>query len=286
MMNITEIAERQSSDFAYKVEQVPLLLPNGKSTQFLANVRTDTNEVLGCVSDRYELLQNETLVGFSENLFAERKMNFNRRMVVTGGGSRFRAVYDFPDIGGKVNGQDLTLRLKVQNSFDGSLRASFQVGMFRLICSNGLAVPVNAIGMTKKHTASLDVDFIGRSLDNAVESFHNALPTFSAMSRIPVSTKEGKLIINNLVQRKIGLSERVASGVQSIWESPTHHEDRERNLWNLYNSFTQHLTHDVEGNSRRPKFELAERVNSGVLNAFARIARKGGSLDSLLVKMN
>lgn len=287
MMNITaETEERQSSDFNYKVVQVPFHLPNGQPTRFLANVRTDTNEVLGCVSDRYELLQNETLVGSSEKLFADRNMKFNRRMVVTGGGSRFRAIYDFPDIGGKVNGQDLTLRLKVQNSFDGSLRASFQVGMFRLICSNGLAVPVNAIGMTKKHTASLDVDFVGRSLDNAVQSFHNALPTFSAMSRIPVSTKEGKLIISNLVERKIGLSERVAAGVQSIWESPTHHEDRERNLWNLYNSFTQHLTHDVEGNSRRPKFELAERVNSGVLNAFARIARNGGSLDSLLVKMN
>lgn len=285
-MNIIETDnEQQTSEFNYKVEQVPFHLPNGDKTRFFANVRTDTNEVLGCVSDRYELLQNETLVGHSESLFRSRNMNFNRRIVVTNGGSRFRAIYDFPNIGGKVNGQDLTFRLKVQNSFDGSLRASFAVGLFRLICSNGLAAPVSAIGMTKKHTASLDVDFVGRSLDNAVESFYNALPTFSAMSRIPVTLRDGNQIITNLVERKIGLSERVAAGVQSVWENPTHHEDRERNLWNLYNAFTQHLTHGVEENGRRPKFELAERVNSGVLTTFAKAVRKG-SYDDLLVKMN
>jgi hypothetical protein len=180
----------------------------------------------------------------------------------------------------KLNGQDLTFRLKVQNSFDGSLRASFAVGLFRLICSNGLAVPVNAIGMTKKHTQSLDVDFLSRAFDSSVRTFHESIPVLSKLIETPVNQRDGGRILDGLVARKV-LSDRMSEGVKAVWESPTYHEDRDRNLWNLYNATTQHLTHTVEGR----RFELAERVNSGVLGAFTKAVRNGG-VESLMVTLN
>ena len=49
--------------------------------------------------------------------------------------------------------------------------------------------------------------------------------------------------------------------IQMVWDNPTHKEDEGRNLYNLYNATTQHLTHDVEGG----RFEYARRVSSQVL---------------------
>lgn len=275
------IDERQTDKWNYEVEQVPLFTPTGEQTRFFGNRRKDNGEVLGVVTDKYEVLQNGTMFETTEELFRKKGMNtFKRKEVVTHGGARVRAIYDFPDMGVKMNGQDLTFRLKVQNSFDGSLRASFAVGLFRLICSNGMAVPVNAIGMTKKHTQSLDVDFLGRGFDSAVRTFHESIPVLAKLIETPVSQTDGVRILDGLVARKV-LSDRMSDGIKGVWENPTHHEDRDRNLWNLYNATTQHLTHSVEGR----RFELAERVNSGVLGAFTRAVRNGG-VESLMVTLN
>jgi hypothetical protein len=278
--------ERISSKFDYKVEQVPLLTQDGQATRFFGTRRTDTGEVFATVTDRYEILQNETLLESSENLFKGKGLNvFKRKEVVTHGGARMRALYDFPNIGAKVDGQDLTFRLAVQNSFDGSLRASFQVGMVRLICTNGMAAPVNTLNLTRKHTSSLDVDFVGRALDHAVESFHNAIPAFQRMSEMPVSMKDGSRILFNLADRKV-MSERHAEAIETIWKAPTYKEDSKRNLWNLYNACTQHFTHNVEAGSRgKPRFELAERLNSGVMNTMVRAVRSN-RIEDLLITLN
>jgi hypothetical protein len=287
IINDNETAdERISADFNYEVEQVPLITPDGQQTRFFGTRRKDTGEVFATVTDRYELLQNSTLIGATEDLFRGRGLTgWNRKEVVSHGGARMRAIYDFPNIGGKVAGQDITFRLKVQNSFDGSLRASFAVGLFRLICSNGAVAPVNAVNLTKKHTASLDPSFIGGALDEAVKGFHDALPAFERMANIRVSQSEGKTILFNLADRKL-MSERHAESINQVWESPTYSEDRSRNLWNLYNATTQYLTHTVEaGMGRKPRFELAERLNHTVAREFVRSARKGDAFD-LLIKMN
>lgn len=263
--------ERQFEKFDFTVEQVPFHLPNGSPTRFFANVRTDTNEVLGCVTDRYEVLQNADYINACEDLFkSEGFTNFNRKTVCTKGGSRVRAVYDFPDQGFKLaNGNDMTFRLTVQNSFDGSLRASLQVGLVRLICTNGLAVPFAAVGMTKKHTQNLDPTLIRSAFARSVNAFKESAPLFNRMIETRVSQTEGNGILLNLEKSKV-MSERMRESVQKIWESPRYHEDRDRSLFNVYNAVTQHLTHSVEGK----RFELAERVNTGVLNAISKAVKR------------
>jgi hypothetical protein len=282
MMNTEDtVIERQSSKFDYKVEQVRLLTPEGQETRFFGNRRIDTQEVFASVTDQYEIVQNDVLFSTAEKLFGQKSMTgYKRKIVVTNGGARARAIYDFPNIGAKIGNQDVTFRLKVQNSFDGSLRASFQVGLVRLICSNGLAVPVNTLNVTKKHTSNIQEEFVGRALDSAINSFHNALPAFEQMARISVSPKDGENIMLNFVKAK-DISERMATEVLKIWTNPTYHEDRERNLWNLYNATTQHLTHEVEGK----RFELAEKVNTRIMSAFVKSARNN-SLSPLLVSLN
>lgn len=282
----TEINERQSSVFNYNVEQVPMLTRHGE-TRWFGNMRTDTNEVLGVVSDRYEPAQNADLFGMAEGLFKNKDMgDFNSKFVVTHGGARARALYKFPKLGIKVKGQDLTFALKVQNSFDGSLRASFVVGLFRLICSNGLTMPHKTINLSQKHTSTLSIDLMSRGLDKALSDFHTSAPLFERLADTRIDQKLGEVILDTLVARKIGgLTDRQVGGIKAIWANPTHREDGERNLFNLYNAVTQHLTHEVENNTPKPRFELAERINTGVMAEFARAVR-GQGVESLIASLN
>jgi hypothetical protein len=267
----------QTDDLNYEVEQVPLIIEGNRTTPYFANIRKDTGECLGCVSEKYEVLQNAELIESVEALFkTEGFSNFTRRGVVTGGGARVRAIYDFKDHGFKVNGQDHTLRLMVQNSFDRSMRASFQVGVMRLVCTNGLRVPVASVGMTRKHTTTLEPEFVSNAFRRSVDGFSKAAPMFEALSQYRLSQTEGHLALKGLQSMKV-LREKAVEAIGTIWDSPTYKEDATRNAFNLYNAVTQHLTHDVEGR----RWEMAEKMNIGVISELTKRV-KGGSMDELL----
>lgn len=274
--------ERVSSAYDYEVECAPLFSDHGP-TRFFGTRRKDTGEIFATVTSAYEVLQNRQLVEAAEAAFRAKGMTgWKRKVVVTYGGARCYVIYDFPGIGGRVAGQDLTFRLKIQNSFDGTIRASFVVGLFRLICSNGLAMPVGTLNLTQKHTTALEIDFVGRTVEQALKAFFDAIPFFKSMTAIPVSQDEGKAIVQGFAERHL-LGRRQAEAIVRIWEHPRHEEDRVRTLWNLYNAVTQHLTHDVAGAATKPRYELAERSTRIITHALVG-ATQQGRVDLLLPK--
>lgn len=268
--------ERQSSTFDYHVEKVMLYDAAGNPTGFYGTQRSDTMKTLGCVTSRYGVVQNSEFFGQAEQLFdkltlGERK----RKIVVTHGGARAHAIYDFVDkrisVGEKKK-DDLILRLKVQNSFDGTIGASFQVGMFRIICSNGLAVPSNTVSVMKKHTMSINTEFFQSRLEEAINNYSSSLPLFNRMSQTIITQKQGHNALKNMSKRKV-LSERIAESIGQIWEAPRYEEDKERTIWSLYNAATQHLTHEISNK----RFDLAERSTTGVLRVLSSEGLRAGS---------
>ena len=277
-VEIADAPVRQSANWDFTVQQQPLFA-NGVETRFFANVRQDTGEAFGIVTDRYSVMQNRDLLGNIEDIIKARGLGeVKRKVMVTGGGARLHANYLFNNIGFKIGNQDIVFNLKVQNSHDGSLRVALAVGLFRLICSNGAVAPLDAINLTKKHTDALSLEFAGGAIDNAIENFHRTAPMLEAMYRTRLSGDEGHRVLNGLVVRK-ELSERQSDEVREIWNAPTHREDSERNLYNLWNATTQHLTHTVAGK----KFELAERINRTVTQTLGRSAM-AGNISELMVK--
>jgi hypothetical protein len=282
-MNIvTEIEnEEVSSNLDFVVTQERLLLPNGKETNHYANVRQDTGKVLGVVTERYKPMQNSELFPFAETLFREKGLRFiNDGAKVTHGGARVRAKYRFPELDLRIDGQNIQFVLMVQNSFDGSLKASFDLGLFRMLCTNGMKVPYSngsAISLARKHTESLSLTFASSAFDTAVKAFTNSGEFYNNLNRQKLTQEEGHKVLNGLVVRK-AMAERMSDKVREIWDKPTFREDTARNAFNLYNAVTQHLSHDVA-----PKrFELSERVTHAVTTEFSRAMRQG--ISSLFVK--
>lgn len=268
----TEAASIESPNFGYTVEPTRLHDHEGNATVFLGNRREDTKQVLGVCTKRYGIVQNADLINSAESLFERQSMGeWNRKTVVTHGGSRMFAVYDFTDHKVTVgNKDDLFLRLKVNNSFDGSQNASFTVGLFRLVCSNGLAMPVNTISLAKKHTTSLDPEFMAKGITRALNAFKESVPFLNRMTEVAVSRQQGITALENLVKRG-ELSERMSKQIAAKWEAPTYEQDAPRTAWSLYNAATEYLTHEVA-----PKrFELAEKVTA----SFVRSLRSGGMLE-------
>jgi hypothetical protein len=143
-------------------------------------------------------------------------------------------------------------------------------------------MPVGTLNLTQKHTTALEIDFVGRTVEQALKAFFDALPFFESMTAIRVSQDEGKAIVQGFGERHL-LGRRQADAIVRIWEHPRHEEDRARTLWNLYNAVTQHLTHDVASTAKKPRYELAERSTRIITHALV-AATQQGRVDLLLPK--
>ena len=274
----------QGSKFDFAVEAVPSFhqLPCGTFVKdgFTSNRRTDTNEVLGKVTDRYGIVQNTDLVNAAEDAFkAAGLINFERRIVVTGIGEKFYAEYRFKSHIKKLAkvGDEVGMRLILQNSFDGSLRASFIAGLLRLLCLNGMTGAAKQFGLTQKHGSKISVAFVGDALKKAMDAFDASMFILERMAQVELTQAQGHIILANLQAQRV-MSDKMREAIAGIWSVPTYVEDSNRNLYNLYNAITQHLTHDVSAE----RFELANRVGENTLGIFDRVTRDANRLAKLL----
>ena len=275
----------QTSDYNFTVEQVPLFDEKGRRSGFFGNQRTDNGAILGVTSERYGIQNNAPLIERAEEAFKAQGLEWeeeNRNIVVPGDGQRMRAVYDFKNQikprEDRKKGDNMGLRLTVQNSFDRSLRVSFAMGVLRLVCTNGMTSLEKEQSMTKKHSSGNDLNFLGEALSRAIGSWDKALLTYNNLESIEIKPQEGLNALHNLAKGG-ALSDRMAGEISKIWNNPTYEEDKGRNLYNLYNAVTEHLTREVEGT----RYELAERINHKVLSRLDQAARSGAKKDKLLL---
>jgi len=273
----------QTSDYDFTVEQVPLFDAQGRRTGFFGNQRTDNGTILGVTSERYGIQNNAPLIERAEEAFNDQGLgDFEREVIVTGEGQRMRAVYDFKNQikprEDRKKGDNMGLRLTVQNSFDRSLRVSFAMGVLRLVCTNGMTSLEREQSMTKKHSSGNGLDFLGEALSKAIGSWDKALLTYNQLEAVEIEQQQGLNALHNLAKAG-AISDRMAGAVSKIWNNPTYTEDEGRNLYNLYNAVTEHLTREVEGT----RYELAERVNQKVLSRLDQAARSGAKKDKLLL---
>lgn len=249
----------------YSVETVSLLTPEGQHSGWMANRRTDTKAVLGVCTERYTLVQNSSLIETVEAAFADNKLGeFSRKAYVERDGARVYVQYDFKSQLVKLPkvGDELGLRLTLNNSFDRSCRVSFEMGMLRLVCTNGLKSLSNEFCLTQKHSDKLDVSRLVDVVSGAVEGFKDSTSVFSRLAERAIKHDQGYSILDNLTKAKV-IADRNVDKVKLIWNDPSHREDKSRNLWSLYNAVTQFTSHQVEPTS----YELAQRINRGTLVA-------------------
>ncbi len=256
-----------SDSYDFQVVQEPLFNRGGKAavvgkSPVMGNFRTDTGQCLGTSTEAYAIVQNGDLVEQVEDALGKSELgDFTSQKLVARDGARFYGVYDFPSmVKPVVLGDGAGMRLTLNNSFDRTTGVDFTLGLMRLICLNGQMTLVADTSVTKKHSHKLTLDFITDAIHSCTLKFEESIKDFGTLAEREITQEQGGLILDNLAIKKV-LSESLRDSIQMVWDAPTHKEDEGRNLYNLYNATTQHLTHDVEGG----RFEYARRVSHSVL---------------------
>jgi len=274
-------------DFTAKQVEVPHPI-TGKKSGYYMNVREDNNEIMGWTTDRYGLVQHRDIIGFADNAFADRDIEVERKVYVTENGAKCRAVYDL--VGSKYQakvpqvGDIMGYRLTAQNSLDRSLRMAYALGLKRLACLNGMTTTESEVEMTKKHSLNVNLNEVlsPKALDTALAKMKESLTVYGRLAQSDISQEQGIIVLQNLANAKV-FSEKVRESIAQIWNGQPEGSgrggdaDKARNLYNLNNAVTEHLTYEVADT----RFEYANRVTSQVLKRFDKATRNKKVLEKL-----
>jgi len=277
-----------SSDYDYNVVMEDMFTADGEKTGWKCTRRLDTGQVIAPVTKDYNICQNKDVINTSRAAFLQAGLtNYQENINVCRDGAVMRVVYDFPEhtrqlkIQGKAVGDEVGLRLVVNNSFDRSRKVSFDLGMLRLVCTNGMTTMEKELSIARKHSSKLSLDFIVEAVNRAVTKFDDMMKSgniFDQMASYDVSQEQGLYILQNLVKNKT-ISEVTREGISQVWNNPRK-EDEGRNIYNLLNASTDYLTHEVSDN----RFELSNRVTQNVTKRLANAVRKPVLMNKLLIK--
>jgi hypothetical protein len=302
-------AKQMTRHFDFQVEQRKTYIPHAGGYRWTgkwSNVRTDTGESLGDgISEQYGLLQNSVLVESVEEAFSQmddlkswgqyvpssdgsRKPHFEvgkRDIMIGENGSRLFGTYEFaqPRSLNRSVGDTIGMSFVLRNSFDRSCTAGLELAGKRLVCLNGMTRSETLESITSRHTNKINVGTIRDGIEKVLESWDGYIAGFNKFAETEVKQEQGVFILNRLAQKQV-LSEAMKDSIQLIWNEQTQNNgrggelDSDRNLWNLYNAVTQHLTHSV-----RPKrFEFARKVEQSVVRAFSRSLSKKEKWEELV----
>jgi len=209
---------------------------------YLANVRSDTKEVLGIVSERYKVAQNKDVFAFADELIGNRNMKCTYE---TAGslfnGRRVFMLVNMPER--KIVEDEYKPYLCLSNAHDGTACLQIFLTGIRVVCNNTLSAALNtakrkisirhlsimeqrkdeavkAMGAASKYFHDLEVfasQLAGKKV-NIVKVLDKLFPAFQDMSKRQLkSNKQVKALIQNILNNKGDLQniKRTAWGAYS-----------------------------------------------------------------------
>ncbi|MDR0442137.1 MAG: DUF932 domain-containing protein [Treponema sp.] len=220
----------KAARLTWKVEQTPVYAATNWADAipgYVANVRSDTKEVLGIVSERYHVAQNKDVFAFADDLIGNGKVKCKYE---TAGslfnGRRVFMLVDMPK--GKIVGDEYQPYLCLSNAHDGSACLQVFLTAIRVVCNNTLSAALKTakrkisirhlslmerrkseavltMGAASKYFHDLEMfasELAGKKV-NIGKVLDNLFPVSQDMSKRQLqSNKEVKELIKNLFKEK------------------------------------------------------------------------------------
>lgn len=277
-MNIVK-KEVVSNDYAFSVRKETLTHNGMPVAGHCAIVREDNGRTIAVNGDKYGLIPHSQIIDLARSALCDRGV-YKENIFVSHQGNRLHGMFDL--MGSKQDvsvGDPVGIRLTFRNSYDGSLQASIQGGLMRLVCSNGMASfdKKSSLSLQRKHTQNIRLEDVSESIRLAIGKAEQDILLLKELASSPIEHEQG-LPLLNAMSRKGFLPSPHISRIAEVWEKPSHEEDKPRNLYNLYNASTQYLTHELAD----VRFTNAQKISASVAQGF-RWVKEIGVQDAILV---
>ena len=205
------------------------------------------------VSDKYLFVNTETIIDDLEKLgwlpvqAAQRKARKKEGTIF----SKHMVAFQNPDIQiTSSDGDNAYPRILLTNSHDGMQAFKFSVGIFRLVCSNGLVVADEQFSDFKIKHKGYSFEELRNVVRQAVEDLPNKVQVMNDMKdRVLTQEEKNKLAVDAMLIRagikpnsdKAKEFEYDAETIEDILE-PKREADKGNDLWKVFNVVQEKIT--------------------------------------------
>ena len=198
------------------------------------------------VSDKYLFVNTETIIDDLEKLgwlpvqAAQRKARKKEGTIF----SKHMVAFQNPDIMiTSQDGDNAYPRILLTNSHDGMQAFKFSVGIFRLVCSNGLVVADEQFSDFKIKHKGYSFEELRNVVRQAVEDLPNRVQVMNDMKNRILSEEEKRQLALDAMLIRAGIKtlEYDQETIDEILE-PKRSEDKGDDLWRVFNVIQEKIT--------------------------------------------
>ena len=168
--------------------------------------------------------------------------------------------FQHPDLYVKDNENNVEARpqIVITNSHDGTKKLTFDMGLFRLVCSNGLIIKDKDLGYFKEQHNRITFAGIKELISQKVETLPKTVDKINLWNGKEMSLTERRQFATNAIKLRAGEERVIAEHeIFSVLES-RRKEDNPDTLW--------HITNRLQENIIKGGFNLGERKVRPITN--------------------
>jgi phage/plasmid-like protein (TIGR03299 family) len=250
--------------------EVSMVEDGAGDPKFLANMRSDTGDVLGIVTDRYTPVQNREAFSFLANLFGTEMLFETAGSLMEG--RRVWVMMKLPDYV-EVGGDPIGQYAFISNSHDGKSSVLCSLTPIRIVCMNTLGAAIR-LAKGKNATRSYTIRHLG-NMSNKIAEARNVLEVTinyyeqfkevgDRLALAPMSEQRAKNILGELFPIDDSMKERAARNkeeareavmslfltgqgpVQRVSQGDTRPQNALGTAWAFYNACTEYADYGRE----------------------------------------
>jgi len=214
---------------------------------FVANVRSDTGEVLGIVSERYRVAQNRDVFAFADELVGGGKGGCSYE---TAGslfnGRRVFMLVNMPE--GKIVGDEYRPYLCLSNSHDGSACLQIFLTGIRVVCNNTLSAALQSAKrkMSIRHLSMMELRK-GEAVRamGAASRYFGELESFAARlagRKVSVAKVLDRLfpVSGEMSKKQVSSNGNVKDTIKNLLREKDDLQNHKGTAWGAYNAIADY----------------------------------------------
>ena len=146
----------------------------------------------------------------------------------------------------KTEGVEAYPRIILTNSYDGFNAFTFRVGLFRLVCSNGLVVCTEQfVDISLRHVGYTE-EKLREIVASAISAVDSQIGTFNDMRRVVLSDQQKAEFALSALRYRKGLADdaKIVADEEGIADllTPIRDADNDNTLWSVFNILQEKVT--------------------------------------------
>lgn len=218
---------------------------------YTANVRSSDNKVLGVVSKKYQIVQNQEAFGFVNQILQSGDVKFETAGSLCGGKQVWITAHLPPE---NILGDEVVPYLVFTNSHDGKNSGTVATTPIRTVCKNTLTAALNNARRTWtfRHMGNLESKVLEAQIAlDLTHKYMNGLRRFAeTMVAKKISRQKLEAIINQVFPLDEEASDRIKNNVilmrdsfKEIYKNTPDTQNFNGTAWGIFNSFADMATH-------------------------------------------